>query len=223
MEKLSLKIDMEKCYELTHKLFMEMSGIDKDGEKFERMKRDASKIREQIEDRIDINISCNYYDDVQIDSQKLIIEGQVFTCNALEQIDEKTVKGAYVYALTAGEYDSKDQPIMDRLYADIWGTCFTDAARILLKEEIEKRDALSDSFGPGYYGMNVNEMCKIDELVIFESLGIELRKNSILVPVKSCAGIYLSVTEDYKHLNKSCMDCLGSAKSCRLCNQVSTN
>lgn len=219
MEKLSLKINMEECYELTHRLFMDMSGINKKGEKFERMKRDAHKIRKQIENRINISIVCNYYEDITLKEKKLKIDNQVFTCNAFEQINKNSVKGAYVYALTAGEFDSKDQPIMDRLYADIWGTSFTDAARILLKKELDKRGLVSDSFGPGFYGMDLNEMGKIDRLVDFEKLGIELRNEKILVPVKSCAGIYMNVTNEYKRLDKSCVDCRGSIKSCQLCRQ----
>ena len=64
MKNIPIQIDRDKCYELTDRLFLEMSGIDKSGNKFDRMKNDASKMRDMVEDRIDINITCQYYNDL---------------------------------------------------------------------------------------------------------------------------------------------------------------
>ena len=219
MRKLTYTIKENECNDLTYKLFMEMSGINKEGRKFQRMKDDAAKIREQIQDRIDIHIACHYYDNIEFKGRAVNIGGEIFTCPAFELIDPTTIKGAYVYALTAGEYDFKEQSIMNRLYADIWGTSFTEAARILLSREIGKTDKLSDSFGPGFFGMDVSQMDKVDKLIDFKQLGIKLTESKILIPVKSCAGIYFSITDNYKFLNRACVDCYGSETSCKLCRQ----
>jgi len=222
MKELRLRIEKEECYGLTRDIFLEMSGIDKEGAKFERMREDANCIRDQIEDRIDIKIACNYYDDIELAGSTALIGGDNFECRAFEQIDRSTLNGAYVYSLTAGEYDSKEQSILNRLYADFWGTSFAEAARILLSKELSKNDRLSDSFGPGFYGMDLTEMKKIDDLMDFKKIGLELRNNKILVPVKSCAGILFSVTDGYIKMNNACRDCIGSERSCKLCRQRQT-
>ena len=226
MEKISLRIEKNECEDLTRDLFLKMSGINKTGEKFDRMKEDADNIRDRIEDRIDIKVACHYYngkDDLKLDGRAVRIGSEIFQCNAFELLNESDVNGVYVYALTAGEYDSKEESILNRLYADIWGTSFTEAARILMSKELGKRDELSDSFGPGFYGMDLIEMSKIDRLLGFEKIGIELKKSGILVPVKSCAGLLFSVTDSYQKMNSACRDCLGNHKSCKLCRQMSNN
>ena len=217
MKKVNATIDKEECYELADKLFFEMSGINKEGEKYDRMRKDAVIMRELIEDRIGINMKCNYYDDIEIEGRTAEIGGEVFNCSAFEQIDPDTVKGVYVYALTSGEYDIKDESIINRVYTDIWGTAFTEAARIMLNRELSKKDRLSDLFGPGFYGMNTGEMGKIDILLGFKNIGVEYRNNRIMVPVKSCTGLVFSVTDGYKKIDSACRDCMGTHNSCKLC------
>jgi len=219
VEKVNVTIDKEECYELADKLFFDMSGINKEGEKYERMRKDAESMRELIEERIGINTKCCYYSDIKFDGRVAEVGSEVFSCSAFEQIDPATVKGVYVYALTAGEYDIKDESIINRVYTDIWGTAFTEAARTLLYRELSKNDRLSDSFGPGFYGMNTGEMGKIDKLLGFKDIGIEYRNNRIMVPVKSCTGMVFSVTEEYKNLKSACRDCMGTESSCKLCKQ----
>lgn len=140
-----------------------------------------------------------------------------FTCNAFEMIDPSTVKGVYLYALSVGDFGYPEEPIMDQLYADIWGSSFTDAARILIKKQIEEESKLSDSFGPGFYGMDVSEMSKLASILSFDKLEMELKNSRILLPLKSCAGLYFAVTDDYRKMNSECESCRGSHKSCVLC------
>lgn len=106
---------------------------------------------------------------------------------------------------------------MDQLYADIWGSAFTDAVRFLMMEAFAVENRLSDSFGPGFYGMDVGEMEKIGTLLDFSTIGIELRNGKILVPLKACAGIVFAVDDGYRMMKRECMDCRGTHASCRLC------
>ena len=217
MEAVNLSIKKEMCYERAQKLFFEISGLHKNGAKFDRMRAAAARMRELAEDRINIRSKCNYYEDLVLNGSTAVIGGQSFECRAFEQIGAGQVKGAYLYALTAGDFDFKNENITNRLYLDIWGTAFTDAARELLEKELNDRDMISDEFGPGFYGMPVREMIKIDRLLKFEDIGVRFVDNKILSPVKSCCGIYFRVTGDYKKLDSECLECQSSAKSCVLC------
>lgn len=212
------EIDREGCNEAAHQIFLETSGINrKTGKKFERMAQDAYRMRQAIEKNVEIRIAYRFFDRVDIDGKTAVIGGETLHCSAFEQIDPKQVKGAYVYALAVGDFGLPDEPIMDQLYADIWGSAFTDAARFQLRDALMEEAALSDSFGPGFYGMDVSEMATVAKLLDFGALNIEVRNSRIILPLKSCAGLYFSVTEDYEPLGQECENCLGTHSSCKLC------
>jgi len=225
METIRIDINRNQCYDVAERLFFEMSGIDKEGPKYMRMRTDAQRMRDRVEDRICINMICNFYStsEMELTGRSLKLGGELFTCAAFEQIDPVLIKGAYLYALTAGEYDFKEETIVNRLYADFWGTAFTDAARILVSRELGKNDQVSDNFGPGFFGMNTDEMIKVDKLLDFKSIGVEFRNNKVMVPVKSCAGLFFSVTAGYEKLHSACRDCIGSVQNCKLCKQREIN
>ena len=228
-------------------IFMAESGVAGEGDKYDRMRRDALRVREIIEPAINIKGACCFYDELELaasgvhDGQLLKVCGHEIRCTAFEQIDPSSVEGVYFYAVTAGDFSlpmhpdgrpdqshpdgRPDQPpIMDQLYADIWGTAFTDAAREMLMDELRKADRgclaadrLSDSFGPGFYGMDTGEMQKMPELVDFESIGMKVTESSMLLPLKSCAGILFKVNEKYTPLDGACELCLGNKRTCSLC------
>ena len=86
-----------------------------------------------------------------------------------------------------------------------------------MKKELEKESKLSDSFGPGFYGMDVGDMETLSSLLSFDDLDIELRHSRIIVPLKSCAGMYFSVNDNYEYLRQECENCRGTHTSCKLC------
>ncbi|MDD4200351.1 MAG: hypothetical protein PHS19_03070 [Eubacteriales bacterium] len=209
--------DIEKCCNRALRLFLMESGVGKEGEKYERMRRDALRVRERISSRVNVKGVYSYYDEFTLKGQVLKVDGTEFRCTAFEQLDPKTLKGVFFYAVTAGEYHMDLEPIMDQLYADIWGTAFTDAMREEVMSFLGGMGKISDSFGPGFYGMDVSEMKKMTDFVDFESMGMKIRESGIITPLKSCSGILFSVTEEYKALNSACELCFGSRKTCSLC------
>lgn len=212
-----LELDREECFDMAMELFMEESGCCKEGEKYDRMRKEAFEIRELIEPRIDIKAIYTFYDEIELDGQKLTVNDHEFTCTAFEQINPESVDGVYFYAITAGDYYLEDRPIMQQLYADIWGTAFTDAIRGMLLKSLKEKSEMSDSFGPGFYGMDVAEMKKMPEMVDFHKLGMVVKESCVILPLKSCAGILFEVNEKYKTLNSACELCYGSKKTCSLC------
>lgn len=209
--------DKEKCSDLAEKTFLSMAGLEKAGRKYERMREDAMDIAGEVKECADIKAIYRYFDRVELKGRKAYIGSESFTCPAFEQIDAHYVKGAYVYAVSAGVFDLTGRSLMDRLYADIWGSAFADAARLLLWENLSQNSVLSDSFGPGFYGMKMNEIRKIDVLIGLGNAGIGLNDNNVMIPLKSCAGIIFSVNNEYRQLKEECVQCKGNYKSCRMC------
>lgn len=225
-----VEFNMVECCDRAQELFIEESGVAKEGEKYERMREAAFAIREELEDRVQVKGEYGFYERFELDGQKLTLfdsEGSAITsvdCTAFEQLEPASLEGVYAYAVSAGDYYLEDRPIMDQLYADIWGTAFTDAIRAMLVEVIRndcrKEDAgfnTSDSFGPGFYGMDSFEMHKMPLIVDFEELGMEVKESGVILPLKSCAGILFRVNGSYEHLNSACELCYGSKKTCTLC------
>lgn len=219
MRKQFFKVDRAECNELALEIFTANSGIDKQGRKFERMREGAFRMRERIEAKIDLHGEAIYYtvDEIRLAGGELTVAEKRIACRAFEQVRPDSVEGVYLYACCAGDYYMENEPIIDQLYADIWGTAFTDAVRILIKKELEKEAALSDSFGPGFYGMEVTELAKLEQLLDFDALGIQVRDSCIMVPLKSCAGLYLKVNDKYQKLAGACEACRGTHTSCTLC------
>lgn len=212
-----LQIEKEACSQCAEEIFLQISGVNRDGRKFERMRREAFRIRAEIDEKIRPRAVCAYVEKPLLLGQEAVIEGHSFLCGAFEQLKKETIKGVYVYGCTAGEFSLPEAPLMDQVYADLWGTAFADALRLFLKKELETESKLSDSFGPGFYGMDVSAVKQIAELLDFDNLEMELRGGKIILPLKSCAGLYFAVTEEYQPLRRECESCLGTYSSCALC------
>ena len=145
----------------------------------------------------------------------------------IEQIPEECVEGIYFYMLTAGEcYFSSEENIMDFLYADIWGTNYVDAGIELmtdkLKEDMEKRFEgrqvyLSEEFGPGYFGMPVIESKKFFRVLDADAIGVWVKDSGLMIPQKTCAGLYLVLNRPGIKAEPECMRCHGNASGCQFC------
>lgn len=213
-------------------LFLNYSGLNREGEKYRKMREEAFLIKDAIKCRVNVKAVVSYFEHINMVGRTLEFKGYTFESNAFELIDKNLVKGAFLYVITAGDYALEDKPILEQLYADIWGNSYIDAGRDILKtrllnlvgeEELFVKIAqgkslkLSDSFGPGFYGMDVAQMQELFQIQNGNEIDVKLRSSSIMVPIKSCAGIYFLVEESYKELKKECADCLGNMTSCNFC------
>ena len=152
--------DTKVLQDESERLFIKMGGLDKGGRKFDELRGMGSRIREEIESRIDTKAIVSYFDKSHIkkDGMKLWIDGVELKCNAFEQIDMDQIKGAFVHFIYAGDYYLDEQPIMDQLFADMWGTAFVDATRWYFGSILKQEARLSEEFGPGFFGMDVRAM-----------------------------------------------------------------
>ncbi len=84
--------------------------------------------------------------------------------------------------------------------------------------ELAERLCLSDSFGPGYYGMKTQDTIKLLALLEGDAIGVTCRESGVMVPLKSCTGIYLVTDSTAPLPDLECETCLGNTGNCRLCN-----
>lgn len=231
---------MDRFHELAQSLFLERGGMAGPGEKNERMRQAAFGIRDELEDRLNVKSSYAFSEDFSLEGEELVLaagaqagpamqDGPLtLRCTAFSQIDPEWVEGVFAYAVSVGDFHLDDRSVMDQLYADMWGSAFADAAREMLVEEIAQECysaglddsevyGISESFGPGFYGMDVSEMAKLSLLVDFDQVGIQLTESGLLLPEKSCAGIVFKVNDGYKPLGPGCQSCLGNKNGCSMC------
>lgn len=227
MKNQKISIEEAKAFPLAEKRFIRTCGFNLETEKHQRMMKMGMDVRNQGVDGIKIDALVSYYgSEVYHDSKVQVGDTQVY-CNYFEQIPKEWVEGVYFYMLTVGEcLFSSEENIMDFLYADIWGTNYVDAGveilktRLLedLKQRFPKRDLyLSDEFGPGYFGMPVIESKKFFNILDGDSIGVWVKDSGLMIPQKTCAGLYLVLNRQGVKAEPECMQCRGNASGCQFC------
>lgn len=70
--------DRKRCNELAQQLFLEMSGVGQEGRKYEKMRRNADRMRETIEDRISLQSVYAWFDDITLQGNDATLGGVTF-------------------------------------------------------------------------------------------------------------------------------------------------
>ena len=161
------------------------------------------------------------YDNNVLADESVILDGMTFRCTAFARIIPIHVKKIYAFILTVGEVLAPDGDIMDSLYADIWGTAFTDAAMDALSEVLAN-DAGDGchmaAFGPGFYGMDISYIPLLFDILDGSAIDVRVRRQSCcMIPLKSCAGFMIAAAEASTLPPADCMSCSGNRDGCRLC------
>lgn len=226
MDRRVLKLDKQRCYLLTEEFFERRLALLSGSGRSEKKKQRAFQAAADLSRRIRPKATWAYYGkgEMELSGAGLRLQEKWIQCKAFERIKKDTVIGVYVYAVTIGDMElsekekdaSEKTALAEKLYKDMWGTACTDAARTVLREELGKRSAISESFGPGFYGMGMEEMKTIDALLGFTCIGAKLRSNMI-IPEKSSAGLCFAVTEKYEPMGRQCLECIGNPRGCDFC------
>lgn len=215
-------LNKEECLQQAEGLFLRASGLNQQGAKFERMRQDAFAALDRLERNIDIKVVYRVIESAALEGKQLCVEGMEISCAGFEQIPPESIESVVVYALTAGNYEVAGADFFDQCYADLWGTAFTEAAFTVWREKMSKKHALSDCFGPGYFGMDVSQLDYIAALADSSSIGLRVTDAHVILPQKSCMGLFFYVNQRYKPLSSACKYCSGNKHACRLCNAAPT-
>ncbi len=237
MKNYVIQISMADADAFAMEYFNRIGGLNREGEKYRRMLKQGMEIKERIKDKLDLKAVISFFQGNVISGNTAELDGVKFECNAFQRLNPAHVKGIYAYILTAGTLELGDEePILDQLYADIWGTAYIDAGLEVLKKYIKRfslnsddpagqtepkaKLSLLDSFGPGFYGMGVDQVSKFFELLNGEAIGVVARSSSLMLPLKSCAGFFVVVDDDTELPASDCKSCRAEYKNCAFCQAV---
>jgi len=215
-----IRIETEEAAPLARQYFIKICGFHREGEKYAKMLSDGLSVREKISEKININAVVSAFGGEVISGDCAEAGGVTFVCNAFSRIKKNNIRRVYAYLLTAGIYKLEENaPIMDQLYADIWGTSFVDAGLEVLKKRLAGESAY-EAFGPGFYGMDVDQIKKFFELLDGKKIGMEVRESCLMLPLKSCAGFLIVVRDKSDLPDSDCFNCKAGRKGCEFCHSV---
>ncbi|MDD2477082.1 MAG: hypothetical protein PHI32_14395 [Dysgonamonadaceae bacterium] len=218
-----IKIQTKDALPLAKLYFLKTCGIGLETDKHNRMWDRAKQVYEDVSKNLQLQAVLSVFTPSLIEKE-MNINGRIFSCNGFEQLRHNCLLRVYAYILTAGDCKVNSDQIVDQLFGDIWGTSFIDAGRVLLREQIESLEkrisgesVLSESFGPGYYGMDVTQVKDLFHVVDPGLIHVTLHKSGLMLPLKSCGGFFLSVKEECNLPPRDCESCIGNPAGCHFC------
>lgn len=167
-----------------------------------------------------------FFDGSQLQGSRLKLEQALFNCPGFGFYSPDQILGGWIYLLTlSGEKNArllgeKELGLTDGFYRDAWATALTETGRELLQKRLAEQipsGQISGSFGPGYYGMEPDQLPIFLQALDGKRIGVGLSAGGALTPPKSCAGFYLWLTESAGSMPDSCKSCEGSRDGCDFC------
>lgn len=152
--------------------------------------------------------------------QKLVFGGREYTCHLLEQMDLSAVTGGFLYLFHAPEVDITGMSQEECFLIDGWQIALLDGARIWLERYLRRQQPearyLSGSFGPGFYGMELEAVAAMVEGLDGQRIGIRLASDGLMEPAKSLVGMFLTGRKPFAMPEGDCVSCQG-VTNCRMC------
>lgn len=230
MSAIRIAFSEQEAHDLAERYFVKYCGLDFAKEKHSRMYREAMEVRANGIGGIRLNALVASFGPEIFSNHKVTVSGHEISCRAFEQIPDDNVQKVFLYMITAGECacDPKDT-ITKQLFADIWGTVYVDAGRDLLEDAVRiyaeeeisanpgRKGYLSFPFSPGFFGMKTEESKTISSILGGSEIGISVRDNGVMVPIKTCSGLYLVVSDPAVLPIPRCRTCIGNEKGCIFC------
>ena len=144
-------------------------------------------------------------------------------CNVLEQIDIAGVEKGYLYAFHAPDVDLESAgSVLEQYYMEAFQVACMDVIRGWLQGYLERKNSVyekkycSPSFGPGYYGMGMDAVPELLELMDASQVGVSWNGER-MSPKMSLVGTYLIAGEDVFEVDSDCIDCIGQRGGCEFC------
>lgn len=229
-----IQLNIEEADRYAPDYFINICGFkNREGEKYQRLLNHGMQIKERIIETLDLKAVVTSFDKDIISGNTAQIGDVVFVCNAFQQLNRDSIQKIYAYIFTSGGCELNDQDaIMDQLYMDIWGTAYTDAGLEVLKQRLkedfeksnginkrngEKEVTILDPFGPGFYGMDVDQVGKFFEVLDGGKIGVKARTSSLMLPLKSCVGFFVIVDDNTRLPSSDCKSCHAGQKGCEYC------
>jgi len=221
-----LQFDPSELKERSKYHFIRICGFDRNPVKFKKMLDKGLQVLDSIQDRLDLKVAISEYPGDAVQGNQIKIDDKIFISNPLEQLEQEKIFKVYLYLITSGDLGplGETDSMMDDFYKDTWGTAYIDGGRDLLKEWICEKNGklqndivISDSFGPGFYGMDISYIKDFLSLMNNEEIGVSLMNSGMMQPVKSFAGFFIVMEKGSKLPESTCQNCMMKTKSCTFC------
>jgi hypothetical protein len=222
-----------EVYPLAERFFLQAAGFDLDREKHRRMMDEAQRVRADGLAGIRVEGYTDRYGADVYDGAAVTAGGRRIPAAVFGRVPAGAVREVILYVITAGECSVPDDvDLMTQLYAHMWGTAYVDAGRVVLEERIRDRietDAvaavgsgaserlLSPAFSPGFYGMDNRDNAAIVDLLGASDVGVSCAESGVMLPIKTCSGVFLVTDGSVDFPGDECLACIGSKTGCADC------
>lgn len=217
---------------LQHRL-AKMSGFDQMEEEVRQEHEALSQYLYEMYFRDEkVNILLQKFSKQCVEEKQFVFGKTNVSCNILERLnlEQEEIDCGYFYVFHAPNFskqlekDYESLSLLEQCYVENWMIAVLDVGRdwirnyLLRKHSVRHARYVTDSFGPGFYGMSIEELPKLHKLMDADDVGVSLTKDGTLFPMKSCIGMYLVTTKDVSYLmGHDCVNCAGSKLGCHAC------
>lgn len=162
---------------------------------------------------------------LKISHDQFILSDTVLSCEVFREFSSCQIKSAMAYLISCSPDAYESYRIGELNYHFIQNACMDLVRNIIMQnfrmfttKEYGVLDNLwfSNGFGPGYYGMSVEQGKKIHRLLKGERIGVTYC-GEMMVPLKSSIGVAFSYTGPRYVDKKPCDYCTASDKDCLFC------
>lgn len=155
---------------------------------------------------------------IKLEEEQILIDWNEYT---EETIKLEKIEKVVVYFLTIGECKTEEtENMLEKFYIDGWKNAYLEAMRAYSKEyirKITKCAQICDTFAPGIAGISIAQIEQFFAVLSGERIGVSYWKNSMLMPEKTVAGVYLLMKDTDVKYEKNCKNCIGKITGCRYC------
>lgn len=177
--------------------------------------------------RVGANLKCKAlyaefsYEELQGEGDRIQIGEKVFKGGIFQYFNKTSSKKLLVYLLTIGPLPAKDpNGMLEAFYVDAWGSAYVEAAHDVFKKRLQRiygsEFYVSEPFGPGYYGIDVEQTKDIFALLNGDTIGMSLTEGGMMIPEKSCSGFYV-ISDEKVDLPKDCCESCLTPHNCSFC------
>lgn len=220
---INIEVTCAELYDNAYRYVMACSGYDS-------MDEEAAQIQKSTADDIYnryfrdkcISVSLKKIEKECMHDGYFTLGKEKLKCQVLGRFSHSIIKCGYIYTCHAPEAEETDS-ILEQYYIEVWQNSLLDSMRDFLHDYIERKESVrrksyvTDSFGPGFYGMEISAVNTLAKIMKGNKAGVKLNDSGNLSPAKSLIGIYLVMNEDIEWQIRDCISCVGNGQGCKFC------
>ncbi|MDO0822099.1 vitamin B12 dependent methionine synthase [Desulfosporosinus nitroreducens] len=217
-----IRLDKDQGKEVAEKNFTDMCGYNRGKPVPQKIIERSLRSLNDVYHQLEIKALISEYEKTCVDGINMLLNGKLFTCNALAQIPTEEIERIYIYLLTVGELNLSEASILNQVYYDMWQNAYMDAGQEILRQYLQGLSCntdryVSDNFGPGFFGMDISQLEQFFAILDGEKISLKLLDSGFMSPTKSYAGFFLVTNSKQNFVGNDCENCLSSGKTCMYC------